>query len=79
MPRPKGNPQDFVLEQRVRYRPGYGTYGFEDAVQADGRIPAVVVGHTPTRVRVRFTVPMVGSKPRTVDRAVDAASLIQES
>lgn len=77
MARPQGNPQAFAPEQRVRYRPGHGTYGYEDAIEQDGRIPATVIGHTPTRVRIRFNVPSHSGifRPRTIERAVDAASL----
>jgi len=75
--RPQGNPQDFTVQQRVRYRPGTGTYGFEEAVEEDGRIPATVIGHSPTRVRIAFDIPMVAdTRRRRVERAVDAASLI---
>lgn len=41
---------------RIRYKPGFGTYGMEDCLEDDGRIPGTVVGHTPTRVRVELTL-----------------------
>lgn len=55
----------------VRYRPGAGTYGYEDALGPDGRVPGVVVGFTPTRIRVRLTLDL----GREIIRAVDAESL----
>ena len=69
---PQGRPQDFAVHQLVRYLPGTGTYGYEDAREhdGDGRIPALVVGHSPKRVRIRFSC-----DGRIVTRAVDAASL----
>lgn len=56
----------------VRYKPGNGTYGYEDVLDADGRVDCTVVGFTTTRVRVRVDHPgrMQGSV-----RVVDAASL----
>jgi hypothetical protein len=73
--RPQGRPEAFAVDDSVRYRPGHGTYGYEPAVEADGRIPATVIGHTAQRVRIRFVVPIAGAPPRPVTRAVDAASL----
>lgn len=73
--RPKGDPLVFAPQQRVRYRPGNGTYGYESAIEDDGRIPAMVVGVTPTRVRVEFTLNEYGVR-RRITRAVDAASLV---
>jgi hypothetical protein len=58
----------------VRYRPGTGTYGYEDVLEADGRLPGVVVGFSRTRVRVQFTLTKRGPRA-TVTRAVDATSL----
>lgn len=66
---------EFKLRQRVRYKPGVGTYGYEDAIGSDGCVPGVVVGHSRTRVRVRLTLDL----GRIVTRAVDAASLREES
>lgn len=60
---------------RVRYLPGFGTYGFEDALEDDGRLPGVVLGHTPTRVRVELTLKRRGGK--LVRRAVNADQLIR--
>lgn len=60
----------------MRYRPGKGTYGYESAVEDDGRIPAEVIGRTPTRVQIAFACPVApGLRPRGIVRAVDAASL----
>lgn len=70
MGRPQGNPQAFQVLQSVRYKPGGGTYGYEDGVEQDGRIPAVVIGHSPTRVRIKFAC-----GGRVIVRCVDAASL----
>lgn len=73
--KPQGNPLAFVVGQTVRYKPGIGTYGYEAAVEADGRIPAVVVGHSPSKVRIRFAMSLAGWKPKTIERGVAAASL----
>lgn len=59
------------IGDRVRYKPGTGTYGYEDLLEADGRMPAVVVGFTPTRVRVEWQQGRLNG----LTRAVDAASL----
>jgi len=63
----------FQIGQAVRYKPGFGTYGYEDALASspDGRIAGVVIGHSPTRVQVRLTIDL----GRIVTRAVDARSL----
>lgn len=71
----------FAVGQAVRYKPGSGTYGYEDLVQGDGRIPATVRGFGPPRrgnraargplVKIEF---LRGRLP--LRRAVDAASLI---
>lgn len=60
--------------QSVRYKPGQGTYGYEveTRLSTDGRIPAVVVGHSPTRVRVRMRLGL----GRVVERCVDEDSLV---
>jgi hypothetical protein len=71
-PRPQGNPTTFDVGQAVRYRPGIGTYGYEQVIESDGRIPATVIGHSRTRVRIQFKLTEFGS----VKRAVDAASLV---
>jgi len=60
----------FTIGQAIRYKPGFGTYGYEDALEADGRVPGVVLGFTRTRVRIRTRC----NGGETV-RAVDAASL----
>ncbi len=65
----------FPIGQAVRYKPGFGTYGYEDCLEADGRVPAVVVGYTNTRVRLELTLALRGgSRVRT---SVNAASLIR--
>jgi hypothetical protein len=64
----------FPVGAAVRYKPGVGVYGFEDLVEADGRLPAVVLGYTDTRVRLEVTVPLL--RGRTLRRSVNAASLI---
>lgn len=74
--RPQGSPAAWAVGQRVRYKPGIGTYGLEDALGRDGRIGGVVVGHTAQRVRLELTFEAgvrAGTKYR---RSVDAASLI---
>lgn len=67
----------FTVGQRVRYKPGFGTYGCEDALKTspDGRVPGVVVGHSPKRVRVRLTLDL----GREITRSVDAVSLMPEA
>jgi hypothetical protein len=70
--RPQGDPSTFTIGQTVRYRPGVGTYGYEDVPRdSSGRILATVVGHTRTRVRIEFRMLEFGF----TKRAVDAASL----
>jgi hypothetical protein len=55
---------------RVRDKPGFGTYGDEGSVEADGRVPAEVVWFARTRVRIRVKT------DRGIEvRGVDAASL----
>lgn len=63
----------FPIGQPVRYKPGIGTYGYEDALKdsPDGRVAGVVVGYSRTRVRVTLTL----DGGRTVTRCVDAGSL----
>lgn len=68
----QGRPQDFERHQRVRYRPGKGTYGYEDVIEADGRIAAIVMGHSPTRVRIELQRKPIA---RSQIVCVDAASL----
>lgn len=70
---PKGDPQAFAVGDRVRYRPGVGSYGFEDNLEDDGRVPAVVRGHTRTRVRIQLAATKGTARERVT--AVDAASL----
>lgn len=57
----------------VRWKPGTGVYGYEDVIEADGRIPAIVTGHTKTRVRIEFVPTKIART--AISRAVDAASL----
>jgi len=62
------------IGDRVRYQPGFGTYGYEHLVESDGCVPVTVVGFTRTRVRVELP------KGRAVNGrsvvAVDAKSLL---
>jgi hypothetical protein len=67
----------FQVGQHIRYRPGAGTYGYEDALEADGRLPGVILGFSTTRVRVELTLKKRWNQK--VVRAVDAASLRGES
>lgn len=69
-----------AVGRAVRYKPGSGTYGYEDLVEADGRIPATVTGFGKPRTGNRAARgPMVkieffrGGTP--LRRGVDAASL----
>jgi hypothetical protein len=64
----------FPIGASVRYKPGYGVYGFEDWVEADGRLPGVVLGYTNTRVRIELTLTKYSG--RTMRRSVNAASLV---
>jgi len=66
---------DFPVGQAIRYLPGFGTYGFEDCLEADGRLPGVVLGHTPTRVRIELT--LAKRRGMTVRRAVNAEQLVR--
>jgi hypothetical protein len=63
----------FAVGDRIRYKPGIGTYGYEDVIEADGRLPGIVVGFSRTRVRVELQ--LAKRNNTTVRRAVDAASL----
>lgn len=62
----------FRYGQKVSYKPGVGTYGYEDIVGPDGRVSATVIGLTPTRVRIRIDCGEFGG---IQVRAVDASSL----
>lgn len=55
----------------MRYKPNECVYGYEDTIEADGRVPGVVVGYSAVRVRVRMR-----HNSGLVDRAVNARSLI---
>lgn len=61
----------FTKGQSIRFRPGKGTYGYEDSMGEDGRVPGVVDGFTPKRVRVELELSH-GRKEKT---AVDPGSL----
>lgn len=74
MARPQGDPLEFSVDEVVRYKPGVGTYGYDDAIEADGRIPARVIGHSRSRVKITFAVTEYGIT-RSISRGVDAASL----
>jgi hypothetical protein len=69
--------ETFRVGQAIRYKPGNGTYGYEDALEADGRVQGIVLGHTPTRVRVQLELRTPAIR-RSVTRSVDAASLIAQ-
>jgi hypothetical protein len=69
----KGDPRAFLVQQLVRYKPGMGTYGYEEVLERDGRIPAIVVGHTATRVRIELLVERGHLRRKRV--TIDAASL----
>jgi hypothetical protein len=64
-----------TINDRVRYKPGVGTYGYEESIGPDGRIPGRVVGFTAMRVRVELQL-QLGGCPRTKVAVVDAASLV---
>ena len=64
----------FPKDAKVRYKPGQGTYGFEDCLETDGRVPGVVLGHTESRVRVELTLQRRGGQK--VKRSVNAESLV---
>lgn len=65
----------FPEGQPVRYLPGQGTYGFEDCLEADGRLPGVVRGLTDTRVRVELTLTKRGGAK--LIRTVNADQLMR--
>lgn len=75
----------FNVGDQVRFKPGYGTYGYEDCLEADGRVGGIVVGFTTSkkqpRVRVQLTLYHCVDGRRgaghIVCRAVDAASLVR--
>jgi len=63
----------FTIGQAVRYKPGYGTYGYEDDLDADGRMLGTVRGFTPTgRVRVELVRVRTGRDPITRALAPDS-------
>jgi hypothetical protein len=64
----------FKVGDAVRYKPGFGTYGYEDVLQVDGRIAAVVIGFSPTRVQIKFTQ---SGRLKDRTRAVDVKSLVR--
>jgi len=64
----------FKIGQTIRYTPGTGTYGFEDSIKADGFVYGIVIGFSPTRVRVELQLGGQRSGS-TVTRCVDAESL----
>lgn len=68
----------FTVGQAVRYKPGFGTYGYEDSIETDGRFSGVIVGFTAQRVKVELTLTIAGRTVRKV-RTVDAASLILDA
>lgn len=63
----------FKVGDQVRYKPGYGTYGYEDALDPDGRIPGVVTGQSARGFRVRLM--LIKRNGLTLHRSVAAASL----
>lgn len=63
----------FVIGQQVRYLPGTGTYGYEDALEADGRLPGIVKGYTKARIQVELRLERRGGI--RIQRAVAAESL----
>jgi hypothetical protein len=65
---------DFTIGQPIRYRPGSGTYGYEDVVEADGRLPGVVIDVT-LRGRIRIELTLAKRRGQTVRRTVAPSSL----
>jgi hypothetical protein len=74
MSEPRRRLVSFKVGDPIRYTPGSGTYGYEESIEADGRVPGVVIGFTRTRVRLRLTLTIAGRKSQ-LDRAVDYASV----
>lgn len=72
----KSGTNDVPDRRPGQIRPGTGTYGYEDVLEADGRLPGIVVGFTRTRVRVDLTYQRLG-RTQTLRKSVDAASLMQ--
>jgi hypothetical protein len=64
----------FPIGAAVRYKPGFGVYGFEDCLEADGRLPGVVLGYTHTRIRLELT--LTQRRGQTVRRSVNVESVI---
>jgi len=73
--RAQGDPLTFAIGDRVRYRPGSGTYGYDDGLGGDGRLGGRVIGLTPKRVRVELVMERGTRKGRRLTLSVDAASL----
>lgn len=67
----------FPIGAAVLYRPGFGVYGYEDCVDANGRLSGVVLGYTDTRIRLELSLAKRGPG-LTVRRSVNAASLTLE-
>jgi hypothetical protein len=63
----------FKVGDHVRYKPGYGTYGYEDVLEADGRIPGVVIGTSLRGFKVRLV--LTKRNGVTLTRSVGAGSL----
>lgn len=74
MGRPQGRPENFTVDQRVKFRPGNKTSGYAEDVGEDGTIAATVIGHSPTKVRIEFEIDN-GVVRRRVKRSVWAKSL----
>lgn len=67
--------REFPIGAAIRYRPGNGTYGYEESLESDGRVPGIVEGFTRARVRVRLTLTQGGVRS-VGHRWVEASSLI---
>lgn len=65
----------FSIGDHVRYKPGAGVYGYEDVVEPDGRIPALVIGYSPTKVRIEFRA--IKGASAVVIRSVAESSLLR--
>jgi len=69
---------EFHINTRVRYKPKASVYGYEHLVESDGRVPAIVIGHSLKRVRIEFNGRRMTAKG-TSQTSVLAENLIVDS
>ena len=64
----------FPIGAKVRWKPGFGVYGYEDCLEADGRLSGVVRGHSNARISCAFVLTRRGGQ--TINRGVNVESLV---